>query len=141
MLLAERALSYPQTYQKFQARADRIKNDLLGFLVDARSRGRTVVGFGAAAKANTLLNYAGIRADLIRYVVDDTPAKQGKFMPGSRIPVRASFDDRPDYIVVFPHNWRAEITVRLASMRAAGVKLVFASPQLEVLPLAVLACA
>jgi SAM-dependent methyltransferase len=125
----ERKLSDERTYADFQERADNTKNDLLFFLLQARRVNRTVVGFGAAAKANTLLNYAGIRSDLIKYIVDETPAKRGKFCPGSRIPVISNFVGKPDYIVVFPYNWRSEIIAKLAPL---GIPLVFAIPKLEV---------
>lgn len=131
VLAEEECLGDPSFFARLQIDADRIKDDLLRFLLDAKRANRKVAGFGAAAKANTLLNYAGIRSDLIEYVVDDTPAKQGKFMPGSRIPVRAEFDGVPDYIVCFPHNWREEITARLWPLRAQGARLVFAIPRLD----------
>jgi SAM-dependent methyltransferase len=132
ILAEEKCLVEPAFYAAFQAQADRVKNDLLFFLLQARALGQIVVGFGAAAKANTLLNYAGIRSDLIPYVVDETPAKHGKFMPGSRIPVVPEFGDRPDYVIVFPWNFREEITAKLGLMRAAGTRLVFAIPRLEI---------
>ncbi len=119
-------------YNGFQEGADRVKDALLRFLLDAKDQGAKVAGFGAAAKGNTLLNYAGVRADLLPYVVDDTPAKQGKFLPGSGIPVRADFDGVPDYIFVLPWNFREEIRGRLASLCARGSRLVFAIPRLEV---------
>ena len=71
----------------FQARAEQVKDDFLAFLIDARRQGKTVAAYGAAAKGNTLLNFAGVRPDLLPYVVDRNPAKQGKYMPGSRIPI------------------------------------------------------
>lgn len=129
LLLDEWPLAYPAFFADFQKQADRVKNDLTQFLLNAKQANQTVAGFGAAAKANTLLNYAGIRADLLPYIVDDTPAKQGKFCPGSRIPVRPNFADKPDYVIVFPYNWRQEIIKKLSPM---GSKLVFAIPQLEI---------
>jgi hypothetical protein len=133
MLLQEHELSLPTTYRYMQGRADIIKNELLSFLIGMHDLRKTVVGFGAAAKANTLLNYAGIRSDLISYVVDETPSKQGKFMPGSRIPVLAQFQGVPNYVIVFPWNFRDEIIVKLAYLRASGTRLVFAMPRLEIL--------
>lgn len=133
-ILDEYELIYPSFFEDFQARADRIKNDLTSFLLQVKTSGKTIAGFGAAAKANTLLNYAGIRADLLPYVVDDTPSKQGKFMPGSRIPVLANFTDQPDYILIFPWNFRDEIMQRLVRERSLGAKLVFAIPKLEIVP-------
>ena len=81
-----RAAAY---YQGFQARAERVKDDLLGFLLEQKRAGSTVVGYGAAAKGNTLLNYAGVRPDLLPFVADASPHKQGRFLPGARIPVGA----------------------------------------------------
>lgn len=119
-------------YCDFQGVADRVKNDFMAFLLQAKAMGATVAGFGAAAKGNTLLNYAGVRADLLPYVVDETPAKQGKFLPGSRIPVQGAFTTKPDYVVVFPWNFRAEIMEKLAYIREWGGKFVFAVPRLEI---------
>jgi hypothetical protein len=115
-----------------QAAADASRDALLAFLQDCRNQGKHVAGFGAAAKGNTLLNYAGIHDDLLPYIVDDTPAKQGKWAPGSRIPIVAEFKQRPDYILVLPWNWLPQIKQRLAKQIDAGTKLVTAIPTLEV---------
>ncbi len=120
-------------YQGLQKSADRIKNDFMQFLLNAKSLGQSVVGFGAAAKGNTLLNYAGIRADLMSYVVDETPAKQGKFLPGSRIPVQKDFTTKPDYVVILPWNFKTEIMEKLSYIRGWGGKFVIAIPELEIL--------
>jgi len=117
----------------FQEAANRIKDEFLEFLLKAKAMKRTVAAFGAAAKGNTLLNYAGVRSDLLAYVVDETPAKQGKFLPGSRIPVVASFITRPDYVVILPWNFRQDIIEKLAFVRDWGAKFVCAVPQLEIL--------
>ena len=117
ILAEEIGLGDPRTYFSFQDNADRIKNDLLYFLLQAKRNGKRVIGFGAAAKGNTLLNYSGIRSDLISMIVDETPAKQGKFAPGSRIPIVGNFRENPDFILVFPYNWREEITAKLSPMR------------------------
>jgi len=119
-------------YRDFQGRIETVKNEFLAFLLRAKYLGRTVAGFGAAAKGNTLLNYAGVRSDLISYVVDETPAKQEKFLPGSRIPVQAEFTTKPDYVMVFPWNFRRELTEKLAYVREWGGRLVFAIPKLEI---------
>ena len=104
VLAEERAAGMLETqfYEGFQTAVNRVKDEFLQFALDAKRLRRTVVGFGAAAKGNTFLNYAGVKSDLIAYVVDETPAKQGKFLPGSRIPVVASFITRPDYVVILP---------------------------------------
>ncbi|WP_298160334.1 methyltransferase C-terminal domain-containing protein, partial [Ferrovum sp.] len=89
-------------YTGFQDKANRVKNDFLAFLIDARRAGKAVVGYGAAAKGNTLMNYAGVRSDLLAYVVDRNPAKQDKFLPGCRIPIVGESklkQTRPDYVV------------------------------------------
>lgn len=122
-------------YRGFQPLADGIKNDFLGFLLGCKRDGRQVVGYGAAAKGNTLLNYAGVRPDLIGYVVDASPHKQGRFLPGSRIPVVAEPripETRPDYVVILPWNLRDEITNQLAYIREWGGKFVTAVPMLKV---------
>jgi len=122
-------------YEGFQTEADGIKNDFLTFLIGCKRNGKHVVGYGAAAKGNTLLNYAGVRPDLLGYVVDASPHKQGRWLPGSRIPVVAESriqETRPDYVVIFPWNLREEITAQLAYIRDWGGKFVTAIPQLNV---------
>ena len=119
-------------YEGFQRAAEKVKDDLLSFLLTAKSLGLSVVGFGAAAKGNTLLNYAGVKADLLPCVADDTPSKQGQFLPGSGIPVVKAWSGTPDYVLVLPWNFRAEIMARLAFVREHGGKFVFAVPKLEV---------
>lgn len=123
-------------YSGFQAAAELVKNDLLRFLVEARGKGMKVGAYGAAAKGNTLLNFAGIRPDLLPYVVDRNPAKQGSFMPGSRIPIVAEARlsaDQPDMVLILPWNLKAEVVSQLAYIREWGGKFVTAVPHLEVL--------
>jgi len=120
-------------YHGFQSLADSIKNDFLAFLIDCKRNGKQVVGYGAAAKGNTLLNYAGIRPDLLGYVVDASPHKQGRYLPGSRIPVVAETrirESRPDFVVILPWNLREEITSQLAYIREWGGQFVTAVPAL-----------
>lgn len=122
-------------YAGFQDKADRVKNDLLAFLIDAKRTGKTVAGYGAAAKGNTLLNYAGVRPDLLPYVVDRNPAKQDKFLPGCRIPIVAEMhlkQNRPDYVLVLPWNLCTEVVEQLAYIREWGGQFVTAVPVLEV---------
>lgn len=122
-------------YGGFQALADRTKNAFLSFLLEAKRNGRTVIGYGAAAKGNTLLNYAGARPDLIDYVADASPHKQGRYLPGSRIPVVDEArirETRPDCIVIFPWNLRDEITAQLAYVREWGGQFVTAIPEIRV---------
>ena len=122
-------------YRGLQARADAIKNDLLAFLIEQKRAGRKVVAYGAAAKGNTLLNYAGVRSDLLPFVVDASPHKQGRFLPGSRIPVlgeKTLRRTRPDFVLVLPWNLRTEIGEQLAYVREWGGRLVTAVPALRV---------
>lgn len=122
-------------YGQFQQAAENVKNAFLAFLLDAKKQGRTVAAYGAAAKGNTLMNFAGLRPDLIEFVVDRNPAKQGRYMPGSRIPI---FDEsrlrerRPDYVVILPWNLRQEVVAQLAYIRDWGGRFVTAVPALEV---------
>ncbi len=123
-------------YTGFQANVDQVKNDFLAFLLEARRQGKTVAAYGAAAKGNTLMNYAGIRPDLISFVVDRNPAKQGKYMPGSRIPIVGEErlqGTNPDYVVILPWNLKAEIMKQLEYIRDRCGQFVIAVPHLEVL--------
>jgi len=122
-------------YAGFQDKANRVKNDFLAFLIEAKRAGKTVVGYGAAAKGNTLMNYAGVRPDLLSYVVDRNPAKQDKFLPGSRIPIVAEArlkQTRPDYVVIMPWNLRTEVIEQLAYVREWGGQFVTAVPSLRI---------
>jgi SAM-dependent methyltransferase len=112
-----------------------IKRDLVSFLMQARAEGKTVVGYGAPGKGNTLLNHCGIRSDLLSYTVDRSPHKQGWFLPGTHIPIHHPdriAADRPDYVLVLPWNLRTEISEQLSYVREWGGKLVFPIPSLEV---------
>jgi len=132
---AQAGMTTPAFYSGFQTKADQVKNDLLAFLLEAKRAGKQVAGYGAAAKGNTLLNYAGVRPDLLSYVVDRNPAKQDKFLPGCRIPVvdeaRLKLT-RPDYVLILPWNLRAEVTHQLDYIRAWGGQFVTAIPSIEV---------
>lgn len=132
---AEAGVKSQAFYRTLQPAAERIKHDLLGFLLGAKREGRTVAAYGAAAKGNTLINYAGIRPDLLSYVVDKNLAKQGKFLPGSRIPIvdeSRIMEDRPDYIVILPWNLQDEVMAQLVYARDWGARFVTAIPRLEV---------
>ncbi len=122
-------------YQGFQNRSEKIKNDFVAFLVEQKKLGKVVVGYGAAAKGNTLLNFAGVKSDLIRYVVDRSPHKQNKFMPGSRIPIvsedRLSIE-KPDFVVIFPWNISGEIKTQLYYLTENRTKFVVAVPHLQI---------
>jgi len=122
-------------YQGFQARIDRLKDDFVAYLIEARRAGRKVAAYGAAAKGNTLMNYAGVRPDHIAFVVDRNPAKQGRFMPGSRIPIVGEErlrEARPDDIVLLPWNLRGELVAQLDYVRDWGGRFVTAVPRLEI---------
>ncbi len=123
-----------QFHAGLQAGAERIKDDLLRLLIDCKRAGRRVAGYGAAAKGNTLLNFAGVRPDLLPYVVDASPHKQGRFLPGSRIPVLAPqhlLDERPDVVLILPWNLRDEIVAQLQAVRGWGGRFVTAVPELR----------
>ena len=122
-------------YSDFQNKANKVKNDFLAFLIEAKRAGKTVAGYGAAAKGNTLMNYAGVRPDLLSYVVDLNPAKQDKFLPGCRLPIVPEAhlkQARPDYVVILPWNLRAEVMAQLVYIREWGGKFVTAVPSLKI---------
>ncbi|MFO8032930.1 MAG: class I SAM-dependent methyltransferase [Desulfohalobiaceae bacterium] len=124
-----------QTYQSFQHCAERIKDDLLAFLIEQKRGGRTVAAYGAAAKGNTLLNYAGIKPDLIPFVCDAAASKQGKLLPGSHIPIMSQAainQHQPELILILPWNLREEIASQLEHIRQWGGKFAVAVPELEV---------
>lgn len=122
-------------YGDFQTQALRIKRELLTFLMRCQAEGITVGAYGAAAKGNTLLNFAGVRPDLLPYVVDKNPAKQGQYLPGSHIPVvdeERLRQDRPRYLLILPWNLRLEVVEQLAYVRDWGGQFAVAVPRLEV---------
>lgn len=132
---AQRGLQTLATYQHFQADADRVKDDLLAFLIEQKRAGKAVAAYGAAAKGNTLLNYAGVKPDLLPFVCDAAAAKQGKFMPGSHIPILAPAvlaEKRPDYLVILPWNIATEVKQQNAHLAELGTKFVTAVPKLEI---------
>ena len=137
VLAAEEAagLHTVQGHEGFAPAVLKIKTDLLGFLLTAASAGRSVAGYGAPGKGNTLLNHCGIRSDLLSYTVDRSPFKQGKFLPGTHIPIYAPerlAETQPDYILVLPWNLRDEISRQLGYVGSWGGKLVFPIPELEI---------
>jgi hypothetical protein len=133
----ERAgLRTPAGYEGFREAIHRRKRELLSFLIKAKHDGKRVAGYGAPAKGNTLLNYCGIRDDFLEFTVDRSPHKQGLFLPGTRVPIRAPEDlvrARPDYVLILPWNLRDEITEQMAVIRTWGGKFVVALPRLEVI--------
>lgn len=137
MLARERqaGLDSVQAYAGLQEMADRAKDELLTFLVNAKRQGKTVVGYGAAAKGNTLLNYAGVKPDLLPFVVDRNPNKVGKFLPGSRIPIRPVNhlqSQEIDYVLILPWNLKDEIASQVREYLTEGAQLVTAVPRLAI---------
>ena len=129
------ALQDRDTYESFQERADKVKNDLLYFLLQQRRNGKRVVAYGAAAKGNTLLNYAGVKPDLLTFVCDAAVSKQGKFMPGSHIPILAPdclAKSSPDFLLILPWNIAEEIRAQLDGLAATGTRFVTAVPELSI---------
>ena len=125
-----------ETYSVFQQQADRVKHELLTFLVEKKRAGKRIAAYGAAAKGNTLLNYAGVKKDLIAYVCDAAPSKQGKFLPGSRIPILASTalkEDKPNVVLVLPWNIADEIMQQHAYVRNWGGEFVVSVPRIEII--------
>lgn len=124
------------TYLNFQPRADRVKNDLLAFLIEQKRAGKSVAAYGAAAKGNTLLNYAGVKPDLLPYVCDAAPSKQGKYLPGTHIPILtpATLAERkPDIVLILPWNIADEV-LKQQTVHAWGGKFVVAVPELKFVP-------
>jgi hypothetical protein len=125
-----------ETYTDFQSRANKIKDELLFFLLEQKRMGKVVAAYGAAAKGNTLLNYAGVKTDLIAFVCDAASAKQGMFMPGSHIPILAPEyleELKIDFLLILPWNIAPEVILQNSFLRAKGTKFVTAIPLLEIL--------
>jgi len=123
-------------YHAFSQRVQETKRLLLEFLAEAKRTGKRVVGYGAPAKGNTLLNYCGIRSDFLDFTVDRSPQKQGRFLPGTHIPVYAPerIDEvRPDYVLILPWNIKEEIMEQMARIRSWGGKFVVPIPRVRVL--------
>ena len=122
-------------YQGFQVKANQLKDDFLSFLIEQKRAGKKVAAYGAAAKGNTLLNYAGVKPDLLPFVCDAAESKQGKFMPGSHIPIlspEALLDERPDYLVILPWNIASEVKAQNIRLVELGTKFVTAVPELHI---------
>ncbi|MBR1120193.1 class I SAM-dependent methyltransferase [Bradyrhizobium lablabi] len=132
---SDAGLSSARGYEGFQLRAERVKDDFLEFLIRAKREGKRVAAYGAAAKGNTLLNFSGIRRDLISFVADRNPAKQGMFLPGSRIPIvdeHVLYREKPDYVVILPWNLKSEVVRQLSSAGLSAARFVTAVPRLEI---------
>jgi SAM-dependent methyltransferase len=123
-------------YRHLQVNAELIKDEFLAFLLRAKRENKKIIAYGAAAKGNTLLNFAGVRSDFLPCVVDRNPAKQGKYLPGSRIPIvneQRIVEEHPDYVVILPWNLRDEVIAQLSYVRTWGARFVTAVPRLEIL--------
>jgi hypothetical protein len=123
-------------YDDFQEKAELIKNDLLSFLIEQNKNNKKTIAYGAAAKGNTLINYCGIRKDLLNFVVDASPHKQGKYMPGSHIPVFHEEEIKkykPDYVLILPWNIKEEIMAQLDYIRSWDARFVIPVPKLEII--------
>lgn len=122
-------------YEQFENKVHAVKNNLLRFLVEQKQKGKNIVGYGAAAKGNTLLNYCGIRADFLDYTADRNSHKQGTYLPGTRIPVCSPekiFETKPDFVFILPWNLREEISQELNEIRSWGGRFVTAIPDMQV---------
>jgi SAM-dependent methyltransferase len=138
LVARERRLKFEdlETYRKFSGRVQETKRQLLEFLISVKRAGKRVVGYGAPAKGNTLLNYCGIRSDFLEFTVDRSPHKQGKFLPGTHVPIYAPerIDEvKPDYVLILPWNIKEEIMKQMAHIRSWGGKFVVPIPKVEVL--------
>jgi hypothetical protein len=123
-----------ETYALFKPRVERVKRELLSYLIAARGANKKIAAYGAAAKGNTLLNYCGIRQDFIEYIVDKNPHKQELYTPGTHIPVYSPekiFETKPDVVVILPWNLKREVEEQLAGIRAWGGKFIVPVPCLE----------
>jgi SAM-dependent methyltransferase len=132
---ADAGYNKPEGFDGFEDKVRRVKRDLLRFLIELRENRKSIAGYGAAAKGNTLLNYCGVGVDLLDYVVDRNPMKQGRFLPGVRIPVKAPeaiVDGRPDFVLILPWNIKDEVMQQLAFIREWGGQFVIPIPSLKV---------
>jgi|TARA_B110000879_G_C11166848_1_gene511696 hypothetical protein len=130
----EKGITNIDTYTNFQSKAEKIKDDLINFLIDKKNNGKSVVAYGAAAKGNTLMNFAGLKTDLIQFVCDAAEAKQGKYMPGSHIPILSPEilnTYKADYVLILPWNISDEVKQQNCHMEKNGTKFVIAVPEIK----------
>jgi len=123
-------------YSRFGERVRETKRKLLSFLIEAKRSGKSIVGYGAPGKGNTLLNYCGIGTDFLDYTVDRSPHKKGNFLPGSRIPIfdpKKIFETQPDYVLILPWNLHGEIMKQMDGIQKWGGRFVVPIPEVEVL--------
>src|SRR5262249_46566401 len=122
-------------YSAFGEQVKETKRKLLDFLIEARRRGKSVAGYGAPGKGNTLLNYCGIRTDFVDYTVDRNPYKHGKFLPGTHIPIHTPdkiWETKPDYVLTLPWNFKDEIMTQMAGIKQWGGRFVVPIPEVKV---------
>lgn len=134
---ASYGLDHLDRYRSFGEKVHETKRKFLGFLIEAKRGGKRIAGYGAPGKGNTLLNYCGIRTDFIDFTVDRNPYKQGKFLPGTHIPIfppEKIFQERPEYVVILPWNFREEIMRQLEGIRTWGGKFVVPIPEVTIFP-------
>jgi FlaA1/EpsC-like NDP-sugar epimerase len=123
-------------YLNFEEKVLKVKNDFIEFLEEKSKQGKKIAAYGAAAKGNTLLNFSEVNNEIIKFVVDKSPYKQGKYLPGSKIPVvdeKMLEIEKPDYIIIFPWNLEEEITKQLSYVRTWNAKFVVAIPKLKII--------
>jgi hypothetical protein len=138
LLAREKAQGFDDiaTYATFQEKVRRTKHKLLAFLIAAKAEGKTIVGYGAPGKGNTLLNYCGISTDLVLFTVDRSPHKQGRYLPGSHLPIHAPdriFEARPDYVLLLAWNLKDEIVEQMSAVREWGGRFVVPIPEVSIL--------
>jgi hypothetical protein len=136
LLERERGLESMGTYRAFAENVKETKRAFLEFLVAAKRAGKTIAGYGAAAKGNTMLNYCGVRNDFIDYVVDKNPYKQNRYLPGVHIPITGPeklAETKPDYVLILPWNIKDEVVEQMAHIKSWGGKFVVAIPRVTVL--------
>jgi hypothetical protein len=134
---AELGIERLDYYRDFASRVRATKWRLVEFLTGERRRGKSIVGYGAPAKGNTLLNYCGVRGDLLDYTVDRSPHKQGLYLPGTHLPIHSPDrirETRPDWVLVLPWNLRAEVMEQMADVRSWGGRFLVAIPEVTVCP-------
>jgi hypothetical protein len=132
---ADKGMNGLTYYDNFQQKASKVKGDLLAFLIDQKKWNKKVAGYGAAAKGNTLLNFCGVKNDLIDFVVDANPNKQNKFLPASHIPVLNEAhlkNEKPEYVIILPWNLKEEVMGQLSYIRDWGGKFVIPIPELVI---------
>jgi C-methyltransferase C-terminal domain len=131
----EFGLTQLEVYLSFHEKVKKTKRQILSFLINRKAAGKQIVGYGAPAKGNTLLNYCGIRTDFLDYTVDRSPHKQGLFLPGTHIPIRSPEwirQTKPDYVFILPWNLKEEIMAQMACLREWGGKFVLPIPTIEI---------